>query len=229
MQVEVRMDYHENMPAGAAGKILVTLDGETVNLPAGRRSLNSIRCFLEAQSLEKQRVLSALVVDGHPANLALPLMDEAGFCRVDAESIALDELPLLLLTTAQQQVDRARESVETAVTLVLINSHAAARELWWNLARQLKEPVLTLSLMPGNVCQLCGNVSFDRLRKWQLEQIAAIVREVDGACDFMDSLKISDALENRVLPWLQKLDELIRLWLSAVSSGYQLGIKYSAV
>ncbi len=209
-------------------KIVVTLDGETVNLPAGRHSLNSIRSLLEALALEKQRVLSVLAVDGQAANLALPLVADGGFCRVAAESIALVELPLLLLTTAQQQVDSARESVETAVTLVLINNPVTARELWWDIARQLKEPVLTLSLMPESTCKLCGNVSFDRLRKWQLEQIAAIIHEVDKACDFLDSLKISDALENRVLPWLQKLDELIQLWLAVVSSGYQLRIKYPA-
>ena len=227
MRVEGHMDHFDNALTGDAGKILVVLDGEVLNLPAGRRSLNSIRCFLEARALEKQRVLSTLAVDGCPVNLTLPLADEGGFCRIEAESITLDELPLLLLTTAQQQVDRARESVETAVTLVLINNHSTARELWWDIARQLKDPILTLSLMPGNVCKLCGNVSFDRLRRWQLEQIAVIVREVDGACDFLDSMKISDALESRVLPWLQKLDELIQLWLAAVASGYQLGIKYS--
>jgi len=199
-----------------------------VDLPAGRLSLNSIRCFLETSALKRQRVLAVLAVDGQPANLALPLPDAAGVSRVDAESIALDELPLLVLTTAQQQVERARESVETAVTLVLINRPAAARELWWSLACQLKEPILTLSLMPGKVCRLCGDVAFDQLRKWQLEQIAAIVREVDAACDSQDTVKISDALENRVLNWLRKLDEMIHLWFSAVSAGYQLGINYTA-
>ena len=219
------MKIHDNASAEAAGKIHVTLDGEPVNIPTERGSLNSIRSFLEVRSLEKQRVLSALVVDGSAADLALPLMDNGGFYRIEAESIALDELPLLLLTTAQQQVDHTRELVETAVTLVLINPHPTAREFWWNIARQLKEPVLTLSLMPDSVC---GNVSFNRLRKWQLEQVGAIVREVDNACDFLDTVKISDALENRVLLWLQQLDELIRLWLSTISSSHGHGIKHSA-
>ena len=212
----------------ADGQIQVTLDGEPVRVPAGRCSLNSIRCLLETFALEKQRMLSSISVDGQPADLAGTRPGAAVFFRVDAESIPLGELPLLLLTTAQQQVDRVREAVENALTLVLINNRATARELWWNIARQLKEPVLTLSLMPDPVCKLCSSVSFERLRRWQFKQIATIVREVDAVCETGDNITISDALERRVLPWLQKLNDLVRLWYQAVSAGYQLGINYHA-
>ena len=212
----------------AYGKIHVTLDGATVKVPAGRCSLNSVRCLLETLALEKQCVLAAIYVDGQPADLALSPAGTAGFSRVAAESIPLGELPLLLLTTAQQQVDRVREAIEKALTLVLINNRSTARELWWNIARQLKDPILTLSLMPEQVCKLCSSVSFERLRKWQLEQVAAIVREVDAVCESGDNITISDVLERRVLPWVQKLTDLVRLWYQAVSAGYQLGIKYHA-
>lgn len=209
------------------GEIQVILDGEPVKVPAGRHSLNSIRSLLETRALEKQHVLSALSVDGQAVQLTtLPLAENAGFTLVEAESLPLGELPLLLLNRAQQQADHAREAVEKTLTLVLINDPATAQELWWNVAHQLKEPVLTLSLMPDHICRLCSNASFERLRKWQLEQIAAIIREVDRACDTGDSIRISDALEGRVLPWLQKLTDLVRLWYQAVSAGYELGIKY---
>jgi len=210
----------------ADGKIQVTLDGETLKVPAGRCSLNAIRCWLETLTLGKQRVLFSLSVDGQLVNLAQPPPGISDFSRVDAESITLGELPLLLLTTAQQQVDRVCEAIENALTLVLINDSATARELWWDIARQLKDPVLTLSLMPEQVCKLCSTVPFERLRKWQLEQIATIVREVDAICENGDNIKISDALERRVLPWVQKLNDLVRLWYQAVSAGYQLGINY---
>lgn len=196
-------------------------------VPAGRCSLNSIRNLLETRALEKQRVLSAISVNGRPADLTLPLDEATGFIMVEAESIPLDELPLLLLNTALRQVERAHEAVQKTMTLVLINNPATARELWWNHAPLLKDPVLTLSLMPDHVCRLCSNMSFERLRKWQLEQIASIIREVDNACDSGDSIQISDVLEGRVLPWLQKLADLVRLWYQAVSAGYELGIKYS--
>lgn len=212
----------------AYGKIHVTLDGATVKVPAGRCSLNSVRCLLETLALEKQCVLASLSVDGQPADLALSPPGTADFFRVAAESIPVGELPLLLLTTAQQQVDRVREAIEKALTLVLINNRSTARELWWSIARQLKDPILTLSLMPEQVCKLCSSVSFERLRKWQLEQVAAIVREVDAVCESGDNITISDVLERRVLPWVQKLTDLVRLWYQAVSAGYQLGIKYHA-
>ncbi|HEY2328347.1 MAG TPA: hypothetical protein VGI63_00865 [Verrucomicrobiae bacterium] len=207
-------------------KIEVTLDGEPIMLPAGRNTLNSIRGHLEMLTLSQQRILSVFAVDGQSLNLALPLIGGGGFSRVNAESVVLLELPLLLLTTAQQQVGRAHESVEVAVTLVLINDAPTARELWWDIARQLKEPVLTLSLMPENVRRLCGSVSFDQLHNWQLKQIATIVREVDSVCETMDTVKISDALENRVLPWLDKLGELIQLWHETTLAGSRLGIKH---
>jgi hypothetical protein len=226
MQSGYSMNPLDHMFIRSAGKFVVTLDGEVVILPEGRASLNSIRAFLEARALEKQRVLSTLSVDGHPISLSLPLVKEGGFSRIDAASIDLDEMPLLLLTTAQQQVDQARETVEAAITLVLINNHATACELWWSIARQLKDPVLTLSLMPETVCKFCGTVSFDQLRRWQLEQIARLVHEVDSACNSLDTLKLSDALEKRVLPWLQKLSDLVQLWYQTLSAGYELGIKY---
>src|SRR5208282_4884097 len=160
---------------------------------------------------------------GCQINLSLPLVDHGAFCRVDAETLPLEELPLLLLTIAGQQVGRARESVEAALTLVLINDHATARELWWKIACQLKEPVLTLSLMPENLCRLYCGTSFFKLRRWQLEQIGIIVRKVDCACDSQDNIQLSDALEKLVLPWLEQLDEHIQLWHEATLAGTRLG------
>ncbi len=222
------MNYSNTGACESAGEKQVTLDAETVLLPAGRNSLNAIRSHLESLALAGQRVLASFAVDGCPLNLSLPLVDQQAFCRVDAQTIPLDELPLLLLTTAGQQVARARESVEAALTLVLINSHSTARELWWNLACQLKEPVLTLSLMPENLCQICCGTTFHKLRRWQLEQIAVIVRKVDAACDSHDNIQLSDALEKLVLPWLEQLDEHIQLWRDTTLAGVRLGIKDGA-
>jgi hypothetical protein len=209
----------------AAGTIMVTLDHAPVALPAGRHSLTAIRSYLETLALAKQRVLAVFAVNGSPMDPALPPVHQGMFNRIDAATIRLEELPLLLLTTAGQQADRARESVETALTLVLINKPPVARELWWKIACQLKEPVLTLSLMPEDLCRLNCGTTFHKLRRWQLEQIAAIVRKVDGACDAKDNIKLSDALEQLVLPWLQSLSENIRLWHDATLAGTRLATK----
>ena len=206
----------------------ITLDGLPVGLPSGCRSLNAIRCRLETLALERQRILCSLTVDGQSVNLALPMLDQRDFCRVQAGTVALEETALLLLKKAYQQTDYARECVETAFTLVLINDGQVAREVWWNLASVLKEPVLTLSLLPENICQPSDNrTSLAKLRKWQLEQIAAIIRDVDEACHSEDTIPLSNALENRVLPWLQSLSELICLWHETVLAGSQIGISHA--
>jgi hypothetical protein len=178
-------------------------------------------------ALANQRVLGEFVVDGCAVDLSLPV-GNLSFQRVDAVTVSLTELPLLLLNTAGQQTSRARASVDAALTLVLINNPFTARELWWQLACQLKEPVLTLSLMPENLCELCCGTTFQKLRRWQLEQISLIVRRVDEACDSQDNLRLSDALENLVLPWLDRLAEHIRLWHDATQTGVRLGLNHGA-
>ena len=206
--------YNQSYDASCAHKqIEITLDGFPVTLPLEYQSLSAIRCYLEMLALEKQRILCSLSIDDVPVNLALPLINASGFYRVDAETIPLEEKSLFLLKTALQQADQARECVEIAVTLVLINDARVARELWWNLARQLKEPVLTLSLLPDDACGPAnGRASLTQLRKWQLEQIAIIIKDVDAVCHSEDTIPLSNALENRVLPWVRNLIELIVLW-----------------
>src|SRR5450756_1715798 len=110
--------------------IAIFLDGLPVDVPTGRSTPNAIRCYLETLALENQRVLCALHIDGYPTNLALPLPRFGKFSRIEAESVALDESILLLLKTAFQQVNHARECVECRLTLVLINNAPVARELW---------------------------------------------------------------------------------------------------
>jgi hypothetical protein len=217
---------NQSFDASKANKtIKITLDGLPVVAPLEHRSLPAIRCYLEMLALEKQRILCSLSVDDEPMNLSLPLVKESGFCRVEAGTVPLEKKSLFLLKTALEQAERARECVETAITLVLINEACVARELWWNLARQLKEPVLTLSLLPDDACGPAnGRASLTQLRKWQLEQIAAIIKEVDAVCHAEDTIPLSNALENRVLPWLQNLIELIVLWHETVQTGSRLGL-----
>ncbi len=122
------MNYMNSEFVASAGEILVTLDCETVVLPAGRTSLAAIRSYLESLALANQRVLAEFAVNGYAIDLSLPL-EKVSFRRIDAITVPLGELPLLLLTTAGQQVSRAQAAVEAALTLVLINNPNTAREL----------------------------------------------------------------------------------------------------
>jgi hypothetical protein len=207
------------------GEVEATLDGLPVKLPSGRRSLNGIRCHLETLALEKQRILCSFSIDGESVNLSLPFIQQKAFRRIEARTVALKETSILILKRALQQAEHARDCVETAITLVLINDVHVARELWWNLARRLKEPVLTLSLLPdSNYEQADGRASLTQLRQWQLEQVAAIIKDVDKVCCSKDAIPLSNALENRVLPWLHELSEFISLWHETVMAGFRLGI-----
>ena len=203
----------------------VILDERIIPIPAERRSINSIRCYLEILAMEQQRILITFAVDGEPANSARADGEKFSVTRISAETVDLKDLPVHLLETSLQQTAGARAQVEQAVSLVLINDRHLARELWWNLTRKLKEPLLTLSLVPETIFRPneAGGASPLQLRRWQLQQLAVIIKEVDAACWVADPLALSNALETRVLPWLESLEELISLWHCTVLAGVRAG------
>ncbi|HEU0039490.1 MAG TPA: hypothetical protein VFR76_09460 [Verrucomicrobiae bacterium] len=201
-------------------QVQVRLDGLPIQVPAERRSLVAIRSYVETLAMEHQRIVCAFSVDGERASLGQPLVNRKTFSRVDAKTIELDQMPLQFLEAALHQAGHARERVASAVTLVLVNDACVAREFWWSLTCELKAPLLTLSLLPDDICGPAnGRASLTQLRKWQLQQLANIIREVDGACHSENTLPLSNALENRVLPWLQSLHEHISLWHETIAAG----------
>lgn len=198
----------------------VTLDGQPIRLPAARRSLSAIRCYLETLALERQRILCAFSVDGEPAKPVGPKGKAVSFTRVEAETADPADLPVHLLETVLQQTADACGLVEQAVALVLINHGRPAQEFWWELTRKLKEPLLTLSLLPESLCGTTSECAAPmQLRRWQLQQLVAIIKDVDRAGWSSDSIALSNALENRALPWLERLHDSISLQLATVLAG----------
>lgn len=201
----------------------VLLDGQVVRLPAERRSLSAIRTYLETLALENERILCTFSVDGRPANIPQTHPERFAFYRIEGQTMGLTDMPLRMLETALREAAQARAAIETAVIVVLINNGAVARELWWDMARKLKEPLLTLSLLPENIYQpVAGCASLLQMRKWQLQQLATIIRDVDEACWSATTDALSNALENRALPWIDKLQQMIRLWYQTVLAGSRL-------
>jgi hypothetical protein len=200
------------------GDVDVKLDGTHVVIPAERRSFNAIRSYLESLALQQQRVLCWLTVDGEPVNLTQPRPSLKQFAQVEAESMELSEVPAQLIKAALQQTAAVRAKVQTAVELVIINDINGARELWWALSTALKEPLLTLSLLPDNICGPDnGRAPLMQLRKWQLQQLGCVIREVDEASRPQDTTVLSDALEKRVLPWLDNLHDSLQMWIETIS------------
>lgn len=210
-------------PAQSASKTLeVLLDGHPIQLPTERRSLSAIRTYLETLALESERVLCAFSVDGRPEKNSPGCLnaEKIAFSRIEGTTVGLNEIPLRMMETALTETAAARISVQNAVALVLINDGIVARELWWDLARKLKEPLLTLSLLPETIYQTPnGSASLTQMRKWQLQQLAEIMKHVDEACWSTDPAALSNALENRALPWLGKLHQTILLWRETLLAG----------
>ncbi len=204
----------------SAGEIEVKLDGLTVDVPPERRSFTGIRSYLESLALQQQRILCALNVDGEPVNLTQPRKISKAFAHVEGETMSLNEVPAQLVKAAMQQAVNVRSRVQTTVELVLINTIRPARELWWNLSTSLKEPLLTLSLVPESACGAQnGKDSLAQLRKWQLQQLGRIMQEVDEACRTDDVSQLSDVLEKRAIPWLDSLIESLGLWQETLALG----------
>lgn len=194
-------------------EVEVKMDGVPVEIPAERRSFVAIRSYLESLALQQQRILCALNVDGEAINLAHPRIAWKGFSRIEAETMTLNDVPAQLIKAALQQTITLRSRVQSAVELVLINDCRMSRELWWSLSTILKEPLLTLSLLPDNICgPNNGRAPLTQLRKWQLEQLGGIIQDIDDASQVDDTRLLSDALEKRALPWLDSLLESLNLW-----------------
>ncbi len=201
----------------------VFLDGQLVSLPTRRRSPAAIRSYLEGLALEQQRILWSFSVDGEAESSAGLLSAPGQFLRVIGQTIGLEQVPLQLVENAIQQTGHAHAEVQAAVTRVMINEAGSAHELWWDLTRGLKQPLLTLSLLPENIFGSSANgTSMLQLRRWQLQQLATVIRDVDEACESQESTMLSDALENRVLPWLESLQESLDLLRHLLLSAHEL-------
>jgi hypothetical protein len=217
-EMGIRSDSSGSLPV--RGEVEVTLDGLLVELPPERHSLTAVCSFLEALALQRQRILYSLTVDGEFVNPAQPPTTLKSFVCVEGKTLGLEDVPAQLLEAALLQTANARARVESAVALVLINDDQHARELWWSLAKDLKEPLVTVSLLPETICGPAnGRASLMQLRKWQLQQLGCVIGDVDKVCRAGSSVALSDALEKRALPWLQKLNELLRLWHQTVLAG----------
>jgi hypothetical protein len=212
-------DFMASFDSLPVGVVEVKLDGLHIELPVERRTFSAIRSYLESLALKQQRILCALTVDGEAVNLSAPRRSSKPFSMIEGETMSLNEVPVQLINAALQQTAHVRAQVQAAVELVLINDSRRARELWWDLACALKEPLLTLALLPDNHCITApGTAPVTQLRKWQLEQLGQVIQDVDDSCDAEDPTVLSDALETRALPWLDRLHDSLKLWLETILS-----------
>ena len=199
----------------------VTLDGQIIEMPPAINTLSAIRAYWERIALERQRVLMSIRVDGFSAAKARRTGENgSSFRHVDAETSELTGRASQILGTVLEQIEDARKVTESAITNVLINEGPVAREIWWELVPKLKQPLMVLSMMPEETgWQIEGCASLRQTRKWQLEQLGVILKSVDEACWLPETMALSNALENRVLPWLRGLEYVTQLWYQTMLAG----------
>jgi hypothetical protein len=186
----------------------VFLDGLPVRLGPQPISLASIRFQLETMALEKNRILCAIKIDGIAVNLADSLLHHGPFARVEAETIDVEQMPLQLIQSALRQCAQVKGHLTQAVARVMINNGSNALHLWWGLASELKHPLVTLSLLSSDPhASGPSGDSVLQLRNRQLQQLAAIIKEIDKLPCSEDPTALSDALERRVFPWLVGLEQ----------------------
>jgi hypothetical protein len=199
----------------------IFLDGVRVAAPHNRRSLAAVGAWLEALALRQGRVICAFRVDGEPVGPRGASHRAGDFRRIEAETTGLEEMPLQVLATALEQTNRLLAQAEAALAQMCINEGAGARELWWRLAAELKLPLVTLSLLPRTAAEQ-GKVSPLQLRRWQLEQLAEIIQELDRHADAEQPDALIEALERRLWPWLWRLRETLMLQREAMTAGARL-------
>jgi hypothetical protein len=208
----------ETLPA--TNTVSVMLDGEPIRIPSERRSINAIRAYLEAVALANQRAIFSFSVNGQPANVANAVGQNCSTVVVSAESVDLTEIPLRLIDTALRQTTKVKQEVTSAISIVLINGGAPAQELWWEITHKLREPLLTITLLPESFFgPPSGAASPLQLRRWQLQQLATIIGDVDVAASSQDAVLLSTALEHRVLPWLEALHRSLALMYETALAG----------
>src|SRR2546430_481768 len=109
------MNTNSFLTPAAHARFQVTLHRLPGAPPFTCRSPTAFRSYLKPLALAQQRVLATFNVNRRLENLAMPAANDETFCRVEAETVALEEVTTLILTTALQQIAQARKRVESAL------------------------------------------------------------------------------------------------------------------
>jgi hypothetical protein len=191
----------------AIPKVQITLDGQSVALPAKQaRSLQAIRSHLERVALKRQRVLFSLTVNGTPVSLGETMSPFKTFHKIVGRTISFSQLGFQLVAVAADQVNALHERVERLSLQIMINDWSKAEELWWDLLPELKDPLLTLSFVPAAVEMLPhGEEIGAKALKRFTNDLVQILEEIEEILTRQELLELSNALENELLPWLRSL------------------------
>ena len=193
-------------------KIEITLDDEPVSFGWARRmSLAAIRCHLEMLALRRSRVLVSLLLDGALVDLTQTSRALVEAQQIVAATVGLNELGLRLSTAAHEELTVLRAHVEQTALLVLINTRRKAQQLWWELVPALKSPLLSLAFL----LQMYPVANVEAARATLTRHssaLAEVIDDIEQFCGEFDTVVLSDALQERIEPWLQQTGRLLQHW-----------------
>jgi hypothetical protein len=174
------------------------------------KSLAAVRAQLELMALRQERVLAALEVDGETVNLPTAASWNKDFRCVTAQTMSFLDLGRHMAATALKQVQSLQTRAETASALVLINEWPAIANLVQALEADLNAVLVVVSFLH----ELCGPCLLDATMDGasmldHLERLNVIRNRLAMVVQQQRTEALSDVLNQRVAPWLERLAEYL--------------------
>jgi hypothetical protein len=193
--------------------IQVLMDGQPVRLPSRvLKSLAAVRAQLELIALRQERVLAALEVDVEAVNLPAAASWTKDFRCVAAQTMSFLDLGRHMAATALKQVQSLQVRSEAASALVLINEWPAIGQLIQGLEADLNAVLVVVSFLH----ELCGPCLADATMDGasmldHLERLNVIRNRLAMVVQKQRADALSDVLNQRVAPWLERLAEYLSM------------------
>ena len=191
--------------------VQIVLDGQPVALPdQALGKLSSVRAQLEWLALRRDRMLTALWVDGVAVNLQQPSVEWQRFQRVEARSISFGELGVSMIATVQREARETAARVRFAGAQVLINAWPEA----YRLVRRLEAETRTLLLVIGFIEELCSepvslSAAAARVIRDHMESIDRLQERLHAVAAQRTVADLSDFLLLAMAPWVERLAALL--------------------
>jgi hypothetical protein len=187
---------------GLSCAIQLTLDGEPVDLPPHLQGpLGAIRVHLQLLALRQNRrlVSLALAATGESLNSGTVATVDASVPASVDDPDRLRESRIEAARRVRRQAGLCLERAQPLVLLVLVNDWPAAERAWQVCLPDLRRVLMSLRFLQELWSDEAGTAAFlsGHLAGW-----LAVWEELSRARARQDALQFSDALEQRLLPWL---------------------------
>ncbi|HVY70976.1 MAG TPA: hypothetical protein VHH73_13675 [Verrucomicrobiae bacterium] len=184
--------------------VSLSLDGRPVEIPAHlHEPLMAIRTHLQLAALRLNRSLAAFSVDAASVTLHSAPPSPASPGRLDLPSARFAR-------DARRHIERFTARSEDLVLLVLVNDWTVSDRLWLDIQPDLRGVLVALNLWQEMLADnpaapvAEGLPLLAHLAGWQ-----ELWTELNDNRTRKDAVGFSNALEQRLVPWLRELDAIL--------------------